>query len=80
METKEKTTIEQAIKEAVISCTHDSGWANLAEVGAQLRKMGIKYRKLSRFLDEYPHLVEKKIDESVTPPAVYARLITPAEE
>lgn len=80
MEAKEKTAIEQAIRAAVTTCVRESGWANLAEVGTQLRKMGIKYGKLSRFLDDYPHLVEKKIDESVTPPVVYTRLIPPAEE
>jgi hypothetical protein len=70
----DRMEIENAIKDAVNSCANDQGWANLAELGTYLRLKGIKYGKLSRFLDDFPNIVETRIDYSITPPAVYARL------
>jgi hypothetical protein len=71
----EKTEYENILKDAVNSCANDQGWANLAELGTYLRQRGIKYGKLSRFLDDYKHVLETRIDDSITPPAVYARLL-----
>jgi hypothetical protein len=70
----ERHLLENALKEAVQACTNELGWANLAEIGAVLRKKGIKYGKLSNFIGGFPHLVETRIDTSLTPPVVYARL------
>ena len=63
------------LKDGVNSCANEHGWANLAELGTYLRQRGIKYGKLSRFLDDYTHLIETRIDDSITPPAVYAKLL-----
>jgi hypothetical protein len=71
----ERSELEYIIKDGVNSCANEHGWANLAELGTYLRLKGIKYGKLSRFLQEYSNILELKIDESLTPPAVYAKLI-----
>jgi hypothetical protein len=68
------TELENFVKEAINACADEGGWANLAKVGAFLRKQNVKYGKLSRFFKDYEHLVETRIDTTVTPPAVYARL------
>lgn len=70
----DRVEIENILKEAVISCANDQGWANLAEIGTYLRQRGIRYGKLSRFMLDYNNIVETQIDASITPPAVYARL------
>ena len=69
--------IENILKEGVNSCANEQGWANLAELGTYLRQRGLHYGKLSRFLHDFEHVVETKIDDSITPPAVYARLKKP---
>lgn len=66
--------IEDVLKEGVNSCANEYGWANLAELGTFLRQKGIHYGKLSRFLNDYQHIIETRIDDSLTPPAVYAKL------
>jgi hypothetical protein len=71
----ENKTIENALIEAVRNCTKENGWANLAEVGAYLRNQGIKYGKLSKFVESYSHLVEYFVDKSIDPPIAYTRLI-----
>jgi hypothetical protein len=68
-------SLEQSLKEAVAHCADETGWANLAEIGTYLRSKGVKYGKLSRFVSNYPYSVETKMDTSVVPPAVYARVI-----
>lgn len=70
----ERNVLESALREAVQECTNELGWANLAEIGAVLRKKGVKYGKLSNFIGSFPHLLETRIDNSLTPPVVYARL------
>lgn len=70
----ERAELENIIKDGVNSCANDQGWANLAELGTYLRLKGIKYGKLSRFLQDYPSILELRIDDTLTPPAVYARL------
>lgn len=70
----ERNVLENALREAVQECTNELGWANLAEIGAALRKKGVKYGKLSTFIGSFPHLLETRIDNSLTPPVVYARL------
>jgi len=62
------------LKEGVNSCANEQGWANLAELGTYLRQRGLLYGKLSRFLQDYQDIIETRMDTSVTPPAVYARL------
>lgn len=69
-----RSEIENIIKEGVNSCANEMGWANLAELGTYLRLRGLRYGKLSRFLMDYSNIVETRIDDSITPPAVYARL------
>lgn len=71
----ENNDIENILKDGVNSCANEQGWANLAELGTYLRQRGIKYGKLSRFLADYKHVVETRIDDSITPPAVYAKLL-----
>jgi hypothetical protein len=71
----ERSQIETILKEAVESCANAEGWANLAEIGSYLRTKEIRYGKLSKFLHDYGNIVETRIDDSITPPAVYARNI-----
>lgn len=66
---------ETILKEGVNSCANAEGWANLAELGTYLRQRGLQYGKLSRFLQDYMDIIETRIDTSVTPPAVYARML-----
>lgn len=75
-----KAEFESEIREAVSSCADDHGWANLAEIGVILRRKGVKYGKLSRFFENYKYLVETKIDHTLNPPAVYAKLIEAEKE
>lgn len=70
----ERAEIESILKDGVNTCANEHGWANLAELGTFLRQRGIKYGKLSRFLEDYRDILETRIDTSITPPAVYARL------
>jgi hypothetical protein len=72
--TMERSEIELVLKEAVEKCANSEGWSNLAEMGSYLRSKGIKYGKLSKFLSDYEDIIETKIDDSITPPAVYAQL------
>jgi hypothetical protein len=69
-----RSEIENILKEGVNSCANELGWANLAELGTYLRQRGLHYGKLSRFLLDYSNTIETRIDDSITPPAVYARL------
>ncbi|MCU0445045.1 MAG: OST-HTH/LOTUS domain-containing protein [Microscillaceae bacterium] len=69
-----KIEIEGVVKDAINACADEGGWANLAKIGAFLRKQNVKYGKLSRFFKDYEYLAETRIDTTVTPPAVYARL------
>jgi hypothetical protein len=62
------------LKDGVNSCANEQGWANLAELGTYLRQRGLQYGKLSRFLQDYQDIIETRMDTSITPPAVYARL------
>jgi hypothetical protein len=71
----ERLDIENILKEGVTTCANEHGWTNLAELGTYLRQRGIKYGKLSRFLEDYKNILETRIDTSITPPAVYARLL-----
>ena len=71
----ERQELVNIIKDGVNSCANEHGWANLAELGTYLRLKGIKYGKLSRFLQDYSDIIELRVDDSLTPPAVYARLI-----
>jgi hypothetical protein len=70
----ESSEIEDVLIQAIRSCEREDGWANLADLGAILRSQGIKYGKLHRFIGDYSHIVETRIDDSVAPPAVYARI------
>jgi len=70
-----ETTDKEVLIEAITDCAKDDGWANLADVGDFLRRKGIKYGKLSKFILQFPELVETRIDESRHPPVVYATLI-----
>lgn len=67
--------IIQAIKESIHYCMDETGWANLSELGGQLRARGVRYEKLKHFLSQYEYLVEIFVDHSTMPPVSYARLI-----
>ena len=69
-----RTELETILKEGVNSCANETGWANLAELGTYLRQRGLQYSKLSRFLQDYQSIIEMRMDTTITPPAVYARL------
>jgi len=69
-----ETTDRKILIEAINDCAKTDGWANLAEVGVDLRLKGVKYGKLSKFIQNYSDTVETKIDELRQPPVVYARL------
>lgn len=71
----ERSEIEATIVQAVEACVSKDGWVNLAELGTHLRRAEIRYGKLNNFLRGYSNMVEMRIDDTVTPPAVYARLI-----
>jgi hypothetical protein len=66
--------LESILKEGVNGCANEQGWANLAELGTYLRQRGLQYGKLSRFLLDFNDILETRMDTSITPPAVYARL------
>ena len=70
-----ETTDKEILIEAINDCAKTDGWANLAEVGVDLRLKGVKYGKLSKFIQNYSDIVETKIDELRQPPVVYARLL-----
>lgn len=72
---EEKAKYEDIVREAITECAKEDGWTNLADLGTFLRKKNIRYGKLSRFLSNYSEIVETRVDESIEPPAVYARLI-----
>lgn len=72
----EKSEIGDILIEAINKCADDEGWANLAKMGAFIRKKGIKYGRLSRLLAEYTDIVEIKVDDSIQPPVAYAKSIT----
>lgn len=70
----DKAEIEKVLLEAVSKAANEEGWANLAQIGAHLRNNDIKYGKLIRFLHNYGHMLDIRQDDTVVPPAVYARL------
>jgi len=71
----EKSELEGIITEAINKCADEEGWANLAKMGAFMRKKGAKYGRLSRLLAEYSHIVEIRVDDNIQPPVAYAKLI-----
>lgn len=75
MSIMEKSELENIIIEAVNKCADENGWANLAKMGAFMRKQGVKYGRLSRLLKEFSHLVEIRIDDSIQPPVAYAKRV-----
>ena len=78
MSVMEKSELENIIVEAVNNCADENGWANLAKMGAYIRKKGVKYGRLSRLLKEFETVVEIKIDDSIQPPVAYAKLVQEA--
>ncbi len=70
----EKSELENIIIEAINKCADEDGWANLAKMGAFMRKQGVKYGRLSRLLAEHTDIVEIKVDDNIQPPVAYARL------
>ena len=78
MSIMEKSELKGIITEAVNKCADENGWANLAKMGAFMRKKGVKYGRLSRMLAEHTDIVEIKVDDSIQPPVAYAKVITDA--
>lgn len=72
----EKAAIDtlEKVKEAITKCANESGWANLADLGPQLKELNVHYKKLSKFLKAFDEILEMKLDESIQPPVMYARL------
>lgn len=70
----DKSELESVIIEAVNKCADENGWANLAKMGAFIRKKGVKYGRLSRLLADHTDIVEIKVDDSIQPPVAYAKL------
>lgn len=75
MSIMEKSELESIIIEAVNKCADENGWANLAKMGAFMRKKEVTYGRLSRLLGEFSYLVEIRVDDSIQPPVAYAKLI-----
>ena len=69
-----ETTDIEILVAVIADCAKTDGWANLAEVGVLLRKKNIKYSKLSKFILNFPEIIETRIDDSRQPPVAYARL------
>lgn len=69
-----EATDKDFLIEAIENCARLDGWANLAEVGVMLRSKGVKYGKLSKFIQNFSDIVETKIDDTRQPPVAYARL------
>ncbi|UZR94756.1 hypothetical protein [Chondrinema litorale] len=70
----EKSEIENVVRESVLECADEQGWVNLAKLGPVLKAKGIHYGKLSRFFNDYTHMLELRTDSEIQPPVVYARL------
>ncbi len=71
----DKSELQEILKEAITKGADDDGWANLAKIGAFLRKKGVKYGRLSRMLKDHSDVIEYKVDDSINPPVAYARII-----
>lgn len=69
----DRAETEKILLEALHVSLNAEGWANLSQIGARLREKNVKYGKLVKFLHSYSNVVDIRIDETVTPPAVYAR-------
>ena len=67
---------EKIIVDAITQLTKTSptSWANLAQVGALIRKNGLKYGKLFPFLQSFAHILEFQEDYNLEKPVVYVRL------
>jgi len=76
MSIMENSELKGIISEAIDKCADENGWANLAKMGAFMRKKGVKYGRLSRLLAGHTDIVEIKVDDSIQPPVAYARIIT----
>jgi len=70
----DNSDLHEVLKEAITKCANEEGWANLAKMGAYLRRNGVKYGRLSKMLKSYEDLVEVKIDDSMQPPVAYAKI------
>jgi len=70
----ESPEVIEVLREAVANCAKFEGWANLAEVGVILKRKGIIYGKLSKFIIKFPDEIEIRIDNEKQPPVAYARL------
>ncbi len=70
----DKSDLLEILKEAITMCSDETGWANLAKIGALLRRNGVKYGRLSRMLKSFEDTIELKIDDSMQPPVAYAKL------
>ena len=70
----DKSDLHDVLKEAITKCADENGWANLAKMGAYLRRNGVKYGRLSRMLKSYEDLIELKIDDTMQPPVAYAKI------
>lgn len=71
-----RTEKEKIIVDAIIELTKTTptGWANLAQVGALIRKNGLKYGKLFPFLQSFAHILEFQEDYDLEKPVVFVRL------
>jgi|AntRauTorckE5430_2_1112549.scaffolds.fasta_scaffold00698_10 hypothetical protein len=67
---------EEIIVKVVTELTRTSptGWANLAQVGALIRKSGLKYGKLFSFLQSFAHILEFQEDYESEKPVAFVRL------
>ena len=69
-----KQQMSQTVQMMVRECANLYGWANLTEIGGQLRESGIKYKKLRKFMDNFSDILEFRVDKSINPPVVYTRI------
>lgn len=67
---------QKIIIESVTSCanTDKNNWANLAQVGAAVRKKGLKYGNLKLMLQSFAHILEFDEIYEHHAPVTYVRL------
>jgi hypothetical protein len=67
---------EEIIVNAITELTRTSptSWANLAQVGALVRKNGLKYGKLFLFLQSFANVLEFQEDYELEKPVAFVRL------
>ncbi|NJN77210.1 MAG: hypothetical protein HC803_01850 [Saprospiraceae bacterium] len=70
-ERKEEIVVN-AVRE--LSAISETEWVNLAQVGALIRKSGLKYGKLFPFLKSFANILEFQENYDLAKPVAFVRL------